>query len=146
MLKKIKSIHTECTATAAAVSSVYKPGGSISTISALPDITKEAAANHGKIYNIEAAFTTTADFVEGAGKKHPAGTNVVIVDVGTAEKPSYKYDVLVGVVELMHDTAYCPKCKKQTEISYWENLKFCLKCGQVLDLNTEAESEGHQND
>ncbi|MBQ3653306.1 MAG: hypothetical protein II954_02685, partial [Synergistaceae bacterium] len=30
------------------------------------------------------AFTTTADFVEGAGKKHSAGSNVVIVETTTA--------------------------------------------------------------
>ena len=41
-------------------------------------------------------FTATADFVEGAGGKHPAGTNVVIVKSGE----DYKYDVLAGFVDL----------------------------------------------
>ena len=41
-------------------------------------------------------FTTTDSFVEGAGKKHPAGTNVVVVQSGE----EYKYDVLAGFVDL----------------------------------------------
>ena len=36
--------------------------------------------------DIDNAFTTTADFVEGAGKKHKAGADVGIVNVGTAER------------------------------------------------------------
>lgn len=54
------------------------------------------ADNVGNVYNITNAFTTTADFIEGAGKKHTAGTNVAIANVGTAEEPSYKFDVLAG--------------------------------------------------
>ena len=45
---------------------------------------------------IENAFTTTNNFVEGAGNKYPKGTNVVVVKVGDA----YKYDVLAGFVDL----------------------------------------------
>lgn len=37
----------------------------------------------GYVYNVTDNFTTTADFIEGAGKKYPAGTNVVIVDAST---------------------------------------------------------------
>ena len=80
-----------------AVSSVYKPGGS-AAFDSLPEL---SAANLGKVVNVTDGFTTTADFVEGAGKTHPAGTNVVIVDTDTAgESPSYKYDVLAGFVDL----------------------------------------------
>lgn len=80
-----------------AVSSVYKPGGSAASAS-LPEL---SAANLGKVVNVTDAFTTTADFVEGAGKKHPAGTNVAIVDTDeTGESPAYKYDVLAGFVDL----------------------------------------------
>ena len=35
------------------------------------------------VYNVTDEFTTTSDFVEGAGKKYSAGTNVVIVDAST---------------------------------------------------------------
>ena len=80
-----------------AVSSVYKPGGS-AAFASLPEL---SAANLGKVVNVTDGFTTTADFVEGAGKAHPAGTNVVIVDTDTTgESPFYKYDVLAGFVDL----------------------------------------------
>lgn len=77
---------------AAAVSSVYKPAGS-SDFAALPE---PAKAILGNVYNINDAFTTDDKFVEGTGKKYPAGTNVVVVKVGT----DYKYDVLAGVTDL----------------------------------------------
>ena len=80
-----------------AISSVYKPGGS-AAFDSLPEL---SAANLGKVVNVTDDFTTTADFVEGAGKMHPAGTNVGIVDTDTTgESPSYKYDVLAGFVDL----------------------------------------------
>lgn len=80
-----------------AVSSVYKPGGS-AAFDSLPEL---SAANLGKVVNVATDFTTTENFVEGAGKTHPAGTNVVIVDTDlTGENPSYKYDVLAGFVDL----------------------------------------------
>ena len=77
----------------AKISSVYKPGGSLAFAS-LPEL---AAGVLGMVYNVTDAFTTTADFVEGAGKKYPAGTNVVVVDAGSS---SYKFDVLAGFVDL----------------------------------------------
>lgn len=80
-----------------AVSSVYKPGGS-AAFDSLPEL---SAANLGKVVNVATDFTTTENFVEGAGKTHPAGTNVVIVDTDlTGENPSYKYDVFAGFVDL----------------------------------------------
>lgn len=76
----------------AKVSSVYKPGGSVA-FAALPELNEN---NLGLVVNVTDKFTTTADFVEGAGGKHPAGTNVVVVQVGE----EYKYDVLAGFVDL----------------------------------------------
>lgn len=81
----------------AKVSSVYKPAGSAASVAALGSLT---AANLGNVYNMSAAFTTTSDFVEGASKDYPAGTNVVIVNTGTDADPVYKYDVLAGMVDL----------------------------------------------
>lgn len=78
----------------AIVGAVYRPAGNASTVSELGSLT---AANIGKVYNMTASFTTTADFLEGAGKTFPAGTNVVIVQSGTN---TYKYDVLSGFVDL----------------------------------------------
>lgn len=71
------------------LSSTFKPGGSV-TFQNLPAL---SAGNLGKIVNVTDSFTTTASFVEGAGKTYPAGTNVAIVDVGTSGSPSYKYDI-----------------------------------------------------
>ena len=41
-------------------------------------------AHAGYIYNISDDFTTTSDFVEGAGKKCTAGTNVGVAEVSAA--------------------------------------------------------------
>lgn len=75
------------------IASVYKPGGSV-VFASLPELT---ASVLGKVYNVTDAFTTTADFMDGSGKKYPAGTNVVVVDAGSG---SYKFDVLAGFVDL----------------------------------------------
>lgn len=80
----------------AKVASTYKAGGSVA-FAALPTPDE---AHLGYVYNVTDKFTTTADFVEGAGGKHPAGTNVAIVVVTDGEATSYKYDVLAGFVDL----------------------------------------------
>lgn len=49
-----------------------------STFANLPTPSAETA---GYVYNVTDDFTTTANFVEGAGKDYPAGTNVLIADV-----------------------------------------------------------------
>ena len=76
----------------AKVSSTYRAGGSVA-FAALPELSE---ANLGLVVNVTDTFTTTASFVEGAGGKHPAGTNVAVVQVGGA----YLYDVLAGFVDL----------------------------------------------
>lgn len=55
------------------------------------------ASREGFVYNITNAFTTTSDFVEGAGASYPAGTNVVIINT---TGNTYKYDCLSGIVDL----------------------------------------------
>ena len=79
----------------ASVAGALQPAGSI----AFADLPAAAAANCNKIYNITDAFTTTSDFVEGSGKSYPAGTNVAIINVGTAQSPSYKYDTYTGTFD-----------------------------------------------
>lgn len=74
------------------ISSVYKPGGSV----AFADLPAADEAHLGLVYNVTDKFTATDAFLEGAGGKHPAGTNVVIVKSGE----DYKYDVLAGFVDL----------------------------------------------
>lgn len=80
----------------ALVAATYKPSGSC-TFANLPAL---AAGVLGNVYNVTDAFTTTADFVEGQGKSYPANTNVVVVNIGTAQDPAYKYDALSGLVDL----------------------------------------------
>ena len=77
---------------AAKVASAYKAGGSV-TFASLPELTE---ANLGLVVNVTDKFTTTDSFLEGAGAKHPAGTNVVVAKSGE----EYKYDVLAGFVDL----------------------------------------------
>ena len=79
----------------AAVAGALQPAGSIAFAS-LPAL---SATNCNKIYNITDAFTTTSDFVEGSGKSYPAGTNVAVINVGTAQNPSYKYDTYTGTFD-----------------------------------------------
>lgn len=75
------------------IGSAYKAKGSIAFAS-LPTL---GSSVEGFVYNITDSFTTTSDFVEGAGKTYPAGTNVVIINTTGS---TYKYDVLSGVVDL----------------------------------------------
>lgn len=85
-----------------ALGSVYTPKGSCT----FEDLTTNAPldADHlGHVWNVTDAFETTENFLEGAGKSYPAGSNVVVVDEGEA---SYKYDVLSGAVDL---SAYAKK-------------------------------------
>ena len=84
---------------AAQISAAYKAAGSC-VFSALPELNAE---NEGKVYNITDSFTTTADFVDGADKSYPAGTNVVCIE---ESEGVYKWDVLAGMVDLSaYDTA-----------------------------------------
>ena len=62
----------------AKVSSAYKAGGS-ATMATLPALT---ATKLGTVVNMSENFTTTTDFLEGAGKTYPAGTNVVVAIAG----------------------------------------------------------------
>ena len=78
----------------AAVATVYTPKGSIQTLEELN--TKVNTGKVGDVWNMSAEFTTDAGFVEGPGKKYPAGTNVVLVDVSGLKK----WDVLAGSVDL----------------------------------------------
>lgn len=78
---------------ATAISSTYKAAGSIDFAS-LPVL---AVTEEGKVYNVNDAFTTNENFVEGTGKQYPAGTNVVCVET---EPDTYKWDVLAGFVDL----------------------------------------------
>ena len=57
-------------------------------------------AMNGYVYNVTDEFTTTANFVEGAGKKYPAGTNVAIVNLGNDTTPDMKFDVIGSFIDV----------------------------------------------
>ena len=82
-----------------ALPSAIIPKGSKAFASLAP-ATDLAAGNLGFMWNITDAFTTTADFAEGAGHSIPAGANVYVANVGTAAEPSYKYDIFAGMYDL----------------------------------------------
>lgn len=75
------------------VASAIIPKGSKAAVTDLPT---PASTNLGDMYNMSAAFTTTTNFVEGSGKKYPAGTNVVVVEYTSG---TYKYDIFSGFVD-----------------------------------------------
>lgn len=75
----------------------YIAGGSVAFAN-LPPLTEQYL---GYVYNVIDAFTTTNDFVEGAGLEFPAGTNVAIVSVPDGQGGEvFKYDVLGNFVDL----------------------------------------------
>lgn len=74
------------------ISTVYKIKGS-SAFASLPTLSE---AEEGNVYNLLDEFTTTADFAEGAGKKYPAGTNIVCIEESTGV---FKWDVLMGFID-----------------------------------------------
>ena len=73
-----------------------RPAGSV----AFANLPTLSSANLNRVVNVTDAFTTTADFVEGAGKDYPAGTNVAIINTGTTENPVYKYDIYGSFIDL----------------------------------------------
>lgn len=78
---------------AAAVSSTYKPSGSVEFAS-LPT---PSADNLGNVYNVTDAFTAGATFIASEqGQKYPADTNVAVVEVDD----QYYFDALSGFVDL----------------------------------------------
>ena len=77
---------------ASQVAGAYKPQGTI-TFANLPS---PSASNEHYVYDISDAFTTTADFKEGAGHSHPAGTNVACIEVSTGV---FKWDCMAGFID-----------------------------------------------
>lgn len=61
--------------------------------------TKLTEVMPGWVYNITNKFTTDANFVEGAGVEPLEGVNIVIVNVGTTQSPSLKFDLLAVSTE-----------------------------------------------
>ena len=74
------------------IGKVFKPSGTVE-YGSLPTPAVEVLGN---VYNVSNQFTTDSRFVEGEGKKYPAGTNVSIVQVNE----DYKFDVFAGAIDL----------------------------------------------
>lgn len=83
------------TAIAAQIGRVYKPAGTLTFAELISTIDLDVT-NLGNVYNITDSFTTTSDFMEGAGVSYPEGTNVAVVQDGN----DFYFDVLVGAVDL----------------------------------------------
>ena len=78
---------------AAAISSTYKPSGSVEFAS-LPT---PSAENLGNVYNVTDAFTAGENFITSEqGQQYPVDTNVAVVEVDG----SYYFDALSGFVDL----------------------------------------------
>ena len=115
---------------AAKISSTYKAAGS-TTFAALPAL---SAAIEGNVYNISDEFTTTEDFVEAAGTKYPAGTNIVCIKVGEV----YKWDVLAGFVDLSaYETAEAAGAKYATKTELTDGLAGKVSVVEGKGLSTE---------
>lgn len=94
---------------AAAVTAAYKPGGS-KAASAIKDTTNDllVAANEGKVYNLTddlvIADGDKSRFVENVAGSYPAGTNVAVINVGTTQSPSFKFDIMPGLYNFVDVT------------------------------------------
>ena len=102
------------------IGKVYQPKGSV-TFANLPAL---GASELGNVYNVTDAFTTTADFKEGAGLSVPAGSNVAIINDGTEQNPVYKYDLLSGIVDLTNywNTINLPALTTQEIDDTWDSV------------------------
>lgn len=115
---------------AAKISSTYKAAGS-TTFADLPAL---AAAIEGNVYNISDEFTTNENFVEAAGTKYPAGTNIVCIKVGD----DYKWDVLAGFVDLSaYETAAAADEKYATKDELTTGLAGKVDAVEGKGLSTE---------
>ena len=75
------------------ISSALVFKGSVETVANLPSL---AGVSVGWTYNIATKGTSTADFVEGAGKVVDAGANVSCVEVDVSGTATKKWDILGG--------------------------------------------------
>lgn len=114
------------------VASAIIPKGSISAVSGLPTL---AADHRGWMYNFDTAFTTTSDFVEGSGKKYPAGTNVVVVEYSSG---TYKYDIFSGFVDTTTYDSHVANTTihvTSTEKSTWNSKQDALTAGSNITIS-----------
>lgn len=61
--------------------------------------TKLTEVMPGWVYNITNKFTTDANFLDGTGIEPLEGVNIVVINVGTTQNPSLKFDLLAVSTE-----------------------------------------------
>lgn len=93
----------------AAISSVYKPAGS-REFEELPELQETLLGN---VYNITNDFTTDARFIDGAGKKYTAGTNIAVVVKIEDGNNSYYFDAMSGMIDT---TGFATKTEVSSEL------------------------------
>lgn len=74
--------------------------GTVASVSGLPALTGASAAHIGYVYMFSADATTSADFVEGAGKPINKYDEVVCVNVGSEQSPTLKWEILGPVFDV----------------------------------------------
>lgn len=129
------------------LTSVYKVKGSLAFASLTSALLVKA--NEGNVYNITDEFTTTADFIEGAGKKHTAGSNVVIVEA-TAPAYTASADTSVNAEKTYYESrnggyaVVTPAGNEDPSDEGWYELttpatyKFDVHAGDLSNLQTLA--------
>lgn len=119
-------------------SSPYIPGGSIA-FAALPAAVE---ANAGMVYNITDAFTTTADFIEGADIQCSAGTDVAIVKVAGSDPAEYKYNIFSGnsVIDSITSAELAEMWKDAGLLTLSANTAALTSAGATQDITVTANS------
>lgn len=76
---------------------VYRPAGSIFFADRPSTLTAQLVGN---VYYIKDNFTTTAEFIEGAGNDYTAGTSIYVINMGDETTPLLYWDVLSASIDL----------------------------------------------
>ena len=119
-------------------SSPYSPGGSI----AFASLPAASADTSGMVFNITDDFTTTADFVEGAGIDCNAGTDVAIVKQMNGDVPSYKYNIFSGTAAVNSITSaeLATMWKDNGTLTLSANTATLSSVGDTEDITVTAAS------
>ena len=115
----------------------------------VPSVPTLSQQQPGYLYNITQEFTTTADFVEGAGIKYPAGTDIYVADLSTyaaatpagSENPTTEgwYELVNNKYVLSIDTEVV---SGKTYYVKTENVKWTVGAGfiDVEGINTRIDN------
>ena len=105
------------------------------SVASIPTLSQQQP---GYLYNITQEFTTTSDFVEGAGIKYPAGTDIYVADLSTyaeatpsgSEDPSSEgwYELVNNKYVLSADTEVV---SGKTYYVKTENVKWTVGAGFI---------------